>query len=195
MPAAQEHISEDHVILMLALKLIGRTGRYYLVKVLGLGEGYIKDRLRELKEMGLIRVTRSGSELNKDGLTYIDDYAFKVYGLISIRGIDLTKVFGKKYGFCIMGVLRSWMARLSIVEARDAGIRAGADAVLIMHSDCTKVDIPLTGLSLEQFDDALASEIKSSYPCNSYVVAVCGSSMYTAIRGLLSIAKLAMGGG
>ena len=180
--------TEDSLIIMLTLRLRGRIGRYHLVNLLGIGEGVIKDRLRELKESGLIQASRSGSVLTNDGVRKLNELLSN-YGIVNIQEIDLTPVFGRKYNYCVMGGLMKWSSGISIIELRDIGVKNGGDAVLIMHVNCMSVDIPLTDLTIEKFSPELASRIKSTYPCGTYVIAVCGRTLYYSLRGLIEIAK------
>ena len=181
-------ITEDSLIIMLTLKLRGRTGRYHLVNLLGIGEGVIKDRLRELKEAGLIQASRSGSVLSNEGIKKLSEL-LNNYGIVNLQEVDLTSVFGRKYNYCVMGGLAKWPSRINIIELRDIGVRNGGDAVLIMHVNCASVDIPLTDLTVEKFDPELASRIKSTYPCGMHIIAVCGRTLYYSLRGLIEIAK------
>jgi hypothetical protein len=183
-------ISEDLLIIMLTLRLRGRVGRYYLVNLLGLGEGVVKDRLRELKAMGLVESSRSGSTLTSEGLRRLNE-ELNGYGVTNIEEVDLTPVFNRRYSYCVMGGLIKTPNRLNIVELRDVGIKNGGDAVLIMHVSCETVDIPLTGLTINKFSPELSARIRSRYPCGSYVVAVCGGTMYGSLKGLIEVAKSA----
>ncbi|WP_291765124.1 DUF4443 domain-containing protein [Caldivirga sp. UBA161] len=180
--------TEDSLIIMIALKLRGRTGRYHLVNLLGIGEGVIKDRLRELKEAGLIQSSRSGSVLTNGGIRKLNEL-LNNYGIINIQEIDLTPVFRRKYNYCVMGGLMRWPIGVNIIELRDIGVKNGGDAVLIMHVDCTSVNIPLTDLTVERYSPELATRIKSTYPCSTYVIAVCGRTLYYSLRGLIEMAK------
>ncbi|MGC8571151.1 MAG: hypothetical protein ACP5L1_07515 [Caldivirga sp.] len=182
--------AEDLMIIMLTLRLRGRTGRYHLVNLLGIGEGVVKDRLRELKKLGLIQVSRSGSVLTNDGVRKLNELLSN-YGIANVQEIDLAPVFNKKYNYCVMGGLLKWPGEINIVELRDVGVRNGGDAVLIMHVDCMSVNIPLTGLTVENFSPELASRIKATYPCGTYVIAVCAGTLYNSLRGLIEIAKAA----
>ncbi len=184
-------MNEDELIILIILKLRGMVGRYYLASVTGLSEGRLRGILRRLKDSRMISVSKSGSTITEEGIHIVNDFLNSI-GISKIIDVDLSRVFAEKMNYCLAaGLTGALLSDRDIVHIRDAAIKAGCEAALIMKVECSSVAIPLTGLTLEHYDPELAGIVKREYGCGTYVLSACGSTLYNVVRGVLNMAKAA----
>ncbi len=104
----------------------GGAGRYYLAKLSGLGgEGFIRDRLNELRAKGLVESKRSGSYLTQRGRMELRRYLDEV-GIRKLIQIDLSRLLRARHAACMVAVAK--MVPKDVVGLRDELVRHGCKA-------------------------------------------------------------------
>lgn len=179
------------ISVMLALGR-GIKGRYALSREVGLGEGVIRGVYRRLREHGLIEVFRGGSRLTPKGFNTLRD-TLSTLGILEMHVLEEEVVWGEK----LRGVVAALKEEVrDVVKARDAIVRAGAKAALIVKKSCAgNFYLPL----VESYD--LRREMPKLYnvlsampsTAKTYVVAYA-DRLFPCIKGVLEVSALARKG-
>ncbi len=174
------------IALLLALTK-GVRGRYSLSEQLGLGQGVLRGVYRSLRERGLIAVGRGGARLTAEGFRELERL-LRERGIARAEVLEDVEAWGRRY----WGVVAALEGGIdSVVEARDAAVRAGARMALIVRREGGRLYLP----GVEDYD--LSSGAPSIYgalasmPPVEFCAVVLGDKLYPCVKGLLEIASLA----
>ncbi|MGC8596866.1 MAG: hypothetical protein ACP5NY_02995 [Thermocladium sp.] len=169
--------------LLAMLSIHDGSGRYYLAKLSGLGEGFIRDRLKNLREQGLIVTKRSGNYLTEKGMEELNEYLNSL-GIARLSSIDLSPIFKDKYLSCLIAVTKRGID--DVVRARDELIRHGCKAAIIMHNECSEIAIPMTPFKLRDLNNELNQRLKNISSCGDTLIGVCGDNEFINVMAILS---------
>lgn len=114
------------------LLYLGRTrvvGRKKLSGVLEIGEGAVRNILGRLRSAGLIEVERRGCRLSEKGLEVYRRLAEVLVEHGRLEGVEMPWQYPENYSVLVKD--RASKLRRGL-EQRDAAIRAGAEAVMIL---------------------------------------------------------------
>ncbi|GGP19422.1 hypothetical protein GCM10007981_03040 [Thermocladium modestius] len=160
------------------------AGRYYLAKLSGLGEGFIRDRLNELRAKGLVESKRSGSYLTQRGRMELRRYLDEV-GIRKLIQIDLSRLLRARHAACMVAVAK--MVPKDVVGLRDELVRHGCKAAVIMRNECGDVVIPMTPFKVSDMDAELSRNLKEASECGDSLIGVCGDNEFINIMAILSV--------
>lgn len=180
-------LAAEELALLLSLK-DGLKGRYSISRETGLGEGVIRRLYRRLADEGLIRVTRGGAAITGRGLRLLQG-ALEGAGVSGIDVLPDGLVWGP--GNITLVAWLEWRVP-SIIEARDAAVRRGAAAVLVVRRAGGGFYIPyVEGYDVERNMPALYSAlVRSGGPEDGDVVAIVAGTLVECLRGLAAILAL-----
>jgi hypothetical protein len=169
--------------LLAMLSIHDGSGRYYLAKLSGLGEGFIRDRLKDLREQGLIATKRSGNYLTDKGREELNRYLANL-GISKLSAIDLSSIFKDKYLSCLIAATKRSID--DVVRARDELIRHGCKTAIIMRNECDEIAIPMTPFKLRDLNNELNQRLKDISSCGDTLIGVCGDNEFINIMAILS---------
>jgi predicted transcriptional regulator len=174
--------------MLRAIELIGEKekGRGKLAELLNVGEGAVRTIIGRLKSADLIETSKSGCSLTDKGLRLLNEYkqVFREKG--ELGKFELT---ASDYSFAILAKNRGDMVK-SGMEQRDAAVKMGADAAVIIVSRRKRLVIPSVSDDLEKdFPKAARRILKLMRPEENDVVVVAGAdSLDVAEYGALAAA-------
>ena len=173
--------------LILQLGEAGVIGRKRLAELLGLGEGSIRTMLMRLRSEGLVEVSgREGCRLTVKGRRLLE----RIKRVIKqVGSIDVRLPWSYPYNYVVLVKGRAKLVRRGL-EQRDEGIRAGADAVMVLTYEDERLLMPgIADLSLEK--PKFASEIiEAVKPESGDTIIIAGArGLIEARRGALAAAK------
>lgn len=185
-PGPSPSFTTLHIVMaLLVLGDKGNIGRKKFTEELGLGEGAVRTIINRLRRHSLAKVDRSGCSLTEKGRRLYDVLRKSMDEFVELYG-DMP--WGYQYS---IGVKVKNMAKFLKMglEERDAAIRAGADAAMIITMQGGKLLMPgVSNLSEEQ--PSFASRIMSSFsPSEGDVIIIAGSeNKIKALYGALAAA-------
>ena len=190
-PGPSPSFTASHIIMaLLVLGDKGSLGRKRFTKELGIGEGAVRTVINRLKKHSLVKVDRSGCSLTEKGRELYEALRKEIGEFVELNG---NMPWNYRYS---MGVKVKGMAKLLRMglEERDAAIRAGADAAMIIVMQGGNLLMPgVSNLSEEQ--PSFASMIMSSFkPSDDDVILIAGSNdRIKALYGALAAAYELLG--
>lgn len=124
--------------VLYSLKKYGLHGRYFLKELTGLGEGVVRWTLANLRSLGLVRVVRAGAAITKLGEQCYSDL-LGAYGFERVEEVPVEEVFGGGYRG-----LAGYTGRAvgNLIAVRDAMVRAGCHAALIVRRESEVLRLP-----------------------------------------------------
>ena len=127
--------TDAHMLYVLCLCGSGRISRQELAERTGVGEGAIRNLLSCLRRMELIETTRRGTKLAPEGIKLRDMTGIVMPG---------NRTSGIVEGECNYVLLARGKGRLldSSIAYRDAAIRVGAKACMLVRMEGRKVISP-----------------------------------------------------
>ncbi len=189
-------LSVQEITLLFLIKLYKRIGRYMLKSLTGIGEGMLRRLLSELRDRGLIRSGRGGSEITETGMRALDE-ALRRSCLVGLVRADEFRRLLKCNGMCIAFLVRGLKVdERAVVRARDESVRLGSYAVLIMRVDSNnKLEILRTEYTLEDFDKRLNELIIETLrpQANDHVIVLCGDTYLTIFRSMFGALNILRG--
>lgn len=172
--------------LILYLGEVGVAGRKKISRSLGIGEGAVRNILNRLRDAGLLETIRQGCRLSRGGLRL---YRQLTRTLVELGSLDikLPWEYPENYGLKVRE--KASMLRKGL-EQRDAAIRAGAEAVIILTYVDGSLHMPsISNLSKEKPDFA-AEVIDAVKPEEGDVIIITGGwRLVDARNGALAAAQ------
>lgn len=157
-----------------ALKIVeeGPIGRGLLARRLGVGEGSARTIVKILKSGGLIRISRRGCEIKKEGLNLLKELRRHI---VKTSKIEAWEFAIGKYAFAtLVGNAGNKVKRG--VEQRDAAIKAGASGATTIIFRHGKLLAPTISEDLEKDYPELAKVLFSTFEPNNNDVIVIGTA-------------------
>lgn len=180
-----------HIFMaLLVLGDKGNLGRKRFTEELGLGEGAVRTIINRLKKHSLVKVDRSGCSLTEKGRKLYEDLRKSMGEFVELDG-DMPWNYRYSIGVKLKDMARFLKMGL---EERDAAIRAGADAAMIIIMRGGNLLMP--GVSnLNEERPNFASMIMSSFkPSEDDVILIAGSNdRIKAFYGALAAAYELLG--
>ncbi len=172
--------------LILYLGRESPVGRKRLSSKLELGEGVVRNMLTRLEKAGIIKITKEGCVLTREGLRMYEEISSI---LIEKGQVDILVPWSHPYNYVVVLKKRSHLVKIGL-EQRDAAIRAGADAAMVMTYVNNELHMPgVSILSIERPD--FASEvIEKIKPEEGDVIIIAGAKDYRKAKyGALAAAQ------
>jgi len=190
-PGPSPSFTASHIIMaLLVLGDKGSLGRKRFTEELGIGEGAVRTLINRLKKYSLVKVDRSGCSLTEKGRELYEALREKVGEFVELNG-NVPWNYRYSIGVKVRGMAK--LLRMGL-EERDAAIRAGADAAMIIAMQGGNLLMPgVSNLSEEQ--PSFASMIMSSFkPSDDDVILIAGSDdRIKALYGALAAAYELLG--
>jgi len=182
-------LSIDEFTILLTLYERGKAGRYFLKKILGLGEGVIRKVINELRGRNLVNVSRGGAELTQNGLNLIHEIlnTLGIKNFCRIENVEKLLNINTEV-ICYLYHLDKRLNFIkSIVDIRDEGIRQGLLGVLILEKLNVGFKLSGTEIMLENYSKELCKRLEGLKDLESgdKVVIVCGLNMFSIIKGFM----------
>ena len=172
-PGPSTTFTESHIFFVLELMAENPIGRNKLAKKLQVGEGAIRTIINRLKDAGLIRTSREGCTLTKEGLNVWCQFVQNFPKRAEIGKTELTKT---QYNYAFL-VKNSGHKIKSGIEQRDAAIVAGATRGGIIVSKQAHLTIESVSSNLEKdFPEAANQIVKAMQPENNDVIIIVGAA-------------------
>jgi len=164
----------------------GEAGRKKLSEILGLGEGAVRNIVKRLRKLGLIEVGRRGCYLTEEGRKFYRELS-KV--LRDVGEIEMRFPWTHPHNYVVLVKNRANRLKKGL-EQRDAAIRGGADAVMIITFLDGELHMPgVSNLSRERPDFA-EKILKTLNPREGDVIIIAGGeSISGAGHGALAAAQ------
>ena len=178
---------EATIIAILLALTKGYKGRYTLSRETGLGEGYIRRIYSLLNSQGLIRVTRGGAIITSKGSIFLKER-------LESLGVQTIKLFedGLLWGadkWTLIALLRGKVS--SVVEARDAVVRNGAVAALIVRRRGKNFYLPgVEEYSIQDELPRLYSILLELPEADGDIIVIVARDILTCVNGLKSCIDL-----
>lgn len=175
--------------LLEILLYLGREapiGRKKLSSSLKIGEGVVRSMLARLVKARIVDVTSEGCVLTSKGM--------KIYNsisniLIEIGSVDTKMPWDYPYNYAIILRRRSHLVKKGL-EQRDAAIRAGAEAALVMTYSGNELHMPSTSILSREKPDFALEIIGKIKPKEGDVIIIAGARDYRkAKHGALAAAQ------
>lgn len=180
----------DLVMTLLALKKLGRVGRYELSKALDIGEGVARRILTILAAEELVVPLRyKGCKLTRKGEASLNDLLSKL-GVVAIH--ELNAGFLKVGPVSTAVHLANKADKLPpLFRLRDAAVLAGADGLTVVVYKDSSLYVPAVDLRLDDCYD-LYRKFEESFDLRENDVLVIGSgkNYFKALKGALAAAFL-----
>lgn len=185
-PGPSPSFTTLHIVMaLLALGDKGNLGRKRFTEELGLGEGAVRTIINRLRKHSLAKVDRSGCSLTEKGRKLYEALRKNIGEFIEFNG---NMPWNYRYNVGVRVRDMAKFLRMGL-EERDAAIRAGADAAMIITVQEGSLLMPgISNLSEEQ--PSFASRIVSSFkPSDGDVIIITGSDdKNKALYGALAAA-------
>ena len=172
--------------LILHLGKVRVVGRKRLGEALGMGEGAVRNLLSRLRAAGLIKVMRQGCRLSEKGLELYQRISEVVIDGGSLS-LELPWEYPENYAVLMRG--RASALRRGL-EQRDAAIRAGAEAVMVLSYVDGSLHMPGVSNLSEERPEFASRLIEALKPMEGDVVIIAGArSLVDARNGALAAAQ------
>ena len=172
--------------VILYLGEVGVAGRKKISKALGIGEGAVRNILNRLRAAGLLETVRQGCRLSRGGLRL---YRRLSRTLVKLGSLNIRLPWNYPENYCLRVRGKAAMIRRGL-EQRDAAIRAGAEAVIILTYVNGSLHMPgVSNLSKEK--PGFASEVVEAVkPEDGDVIIIAGGwRLVDARNGALAAAQ------
>ncbi len=171
-----------------AIEIIGseHIGRNKLSARLGLGEGATRTLIDRLLEAQLIRISKLGCELTRNGQSILNELNAK---LGAKRKVALSSVTVGDYNFGIL--VKGAANRIkSGIEQRDAAVRAGAKGAVTFVVKHGELVMPHSAGSTHRRQENVARTIKETFEPdeNDVIIIAGGDSEQYAEEGAMAAA-------
>jgi len=175
--------------ILLTLYERGKAGRYFLKKIIGLGEGVIRKIINDLRSRNLVNVSKSGTELTQNGINLIQEI-LNILGIKNFCRIEnVEKLLNiKTEVICYLYHIDKKLNFIkSIVDIRDEGIRQGLLGVLIIEKSSTGFKLSGTEIMLENYSKELCEKLEKlkNLEINDKIIIVCGLNMISIVKGFM----------
>ncbi len=172
--------------VILYLGRVGRVGRKRLSMELGIGEGAVRNILGRLKASGLVEVERGGCRLSPEGERLYSTLSETIVE-VGDPGAELPWEYPHNYMVVVRG--RAGRVRRGL-EQRDAAIRAGAEAVMVLtyHNGC--LYMPGVANLTEERPEFSSKIVGRARPMEGDVIIITGAwSVVDARNGSIAAAQ------
>jgi len=185
-PGPSPSFTTLHVVMaLLVLGDKGKLGRKKFTEELGLGEGAVRTIINRLRKHSLAKVDRSGCSLTEKGRKLYEALRNNISEFVEINE-NMPWNYRHSIGMKVKDMAKFLKTGL---EERDAAVRAGADAAMIITMREGSLLMPgVSNLSEEQPN--FASKIMLSFtPSEGDVIIIAGSDdRVKALYGALAAA-------
>ncbi len=159
--------TDAHMLYVLCLCGMRRTSRQDISEATGIGEGAVRNMLSCLRSMGLIETTRRGNELTLEGAEIRDSTG------IVLPGTEVSGIVEGEYNYILLTRGKACLLDSNIAY-RDAAIRVGAKACMLVRMDGGKVISPYCESVQLDYPD-LFDIAKTIGMQDGDVAAICGA--------------------
>ncbi|HFC49547.1 MAG TPA: DUF4443 domain-containing protein [Thermofilum sp.] len=180
--------SEIEVLMLLELAG-GFRSRKYISRELGIGEGVARKILAGLKSRGYIEMLKAGSRITVAGREFIL-HNLKQHQVVGFSPFELYEL-GEDV-VAVVAHLRSFRYTRSIVELRDAAVKAGADGALIIYVRPEGLALPPSNELLKKYMSKFSSMLTKKFKIkvgDAFIVSFSGEGWGYAIKGLVNMLK------
>lgn len=164
--------------LILYLGEKGVVGRKRLSTGLGVGEGAVRNMLSRLKRAGLVEADKSGCSLTREGRCL---YVRLAKTLINFGSPGFQLPWEHLYNHVVIVRGKASSVRRGL-EQRDAAIRAGADAVMVITYQDGRLLMPGVSNLSEERPEFASQLLESINLRNGDVVIIAGARSPRAAR-------------
>ncbi|MEM1583290.1 MAG: DUF4443 domain-containing protein [Nitrososphaerota archaeon] len=172
--------------LLLYLGREAPVGRKKLSSSLKIGEGAIRSMLKRLVKAGIVDVTSEGCVLTSKGIKIYNEVSGK---LVDIGLVNIRMPWDHKYNYAVVLRGRSHLLKRGL-EQRDAAIRAGAQAALVMTYLGDELHMPGVSILSREKPEFAAEVIKNIKPKEGDTIIITGADDYREAKyGALAAAQ------
>jgi len=186
-PGPTPSFTSTHLLeLLLYLGREAPVGRKKLSSTLKIGEGVIRSMLSRLVNASIVNVTNEGCVLTSKGM--------KIYKqissiLIEVGELDIEIPWDQPHNYAVVLKKRSHLVKKGL-EQRDAAIRAGAEAALVMTYINDELYMPGVSVLSEERPDFASQIIEKIKPEEKDVIIIAGAKEYKKAKyGALAAAQ------
>jgi len=186
-PGPTPSFTSTHLLeLLLYLGREAPVGRKKLSSTLKIGEGVIRSMLSRLVNASIVNVTNEGCVLTSKGM--------KIYKqissiLIEVGELDIEIPWDQPHNYAVVLKKRSHLVKKGL-EQRDAAIRAGAEAALVMTYLNDELYMPGVSVLSEERPDFASQIIEKIKPEEKDVIIIAGAKEYKKAKyGALAAAQ------
>jgi Mn-dependent DtxR family transcriptional regulator len=186
-PGPAPSFTSTHLLeLLLYLGREAPVGRKKLSLTLKIGEGVVRSMLSRLVKAKIVNVTNEGCMLTSKGL--------KIYKqissiLIEVGELDIEIPWDQPCNYAVVLKKRSHLVKKGL-EQRDAAIRAGAEAALVMTYLDNELHMPGVSILSEERPDFASQIIEKIKPEENDVIIIAGAKEYKKAKyGALAAAQ------
>ncbi|RLE64761.1 MAG: hypothetical protein DRN53_00555 [Thermoprotei archaeon] len=178
----------EHTIVLVALYLVGRVGRYRLSEILKIGEGRLRGIIKSMVKKGLIESKRGGSALTEKGKNYI----LTLLANFGIKNLSFMRIALNTEVYTCLYTNVGIRENIDILAVRDEAIRGGASMALIMRYNGRGLYLPPNIGYLHDYYPELDRKMRKELPLEpkEVLVAILAEELGQALMGFLRILNL-----
>jgi Mn-dependent DtxR family transcriptional regulator len=186
-PGPTPSFTSTHLLeLLLYLGEEAPVGRKKLSSILKIGEGVIRSMLSRLVKARIVNVTNEGCVLTSKGMRIYKQISSI---LIEVGELDIEIPWDQPHNYAVVLKKRSHLVKKGL-EQRDAAIRAGAEAALVMTYLDNELHMPGVSVLTEERPDFASQIIKKIKPEENDVIIIAGAKEYKKAKyGALAAAQ------
>lgn len=172
--------------LLLYLGREAPVGRKKLSSSLKIGEGAIRSMLKRLVKAGIVDVTDEGCVLTSNGMKIYNKVSSM---LIEVGLVDINMPWDHQYNYTVVLRGRSHLVKKGL-EQRDAAIRAGAGAALVMTYLDNELHMPGVSILSREKPEFASEVVEKIKPGNGDAIIIVGADDYRKAKyGALAAAQ------